>query len=42
MHLSHHRLDPAQREHTFQINEESDDESNAKAQEAYPAVAGHE
>ena len=29
----------AQREHTFQINEESDDGSNAKAQEAYPLLA---
>ena len=32
----------AQREHTFQINEESDDDSNAKAQEAYPLLAWHE
>ena len=32
----------AQREHTFQINEESDGDSNAKAQEAYPLFAWHE
>ena len=32
----------AQREHTFQINEESDGDSNAKAQEAYPLLAWHE
>ena len=32
----------AQREHTFQINEESDGDSNAKAQEAYTLLAWHE
>ena len=32
----------AQREHTFQIREESDDDGNAKAQEAYPLLAWHE
>ena len=32
----------AQREHTFQIDEESDDISNAKAQGAYSLLAWHE
>ena len=42
MYLSHHRPDnSAQREHTFQINEESDGDSNAKAQEADPLFAWH-
>ena len=31
----------AQREYTFQSNEKSDDDSNAKAQEAYPLLAWH-
>ena len=31
----------AQREYTFAINEKPDDDSNAKAQEAYPLLAWH-
>ena len=43
MYLSHHRPDiQPQREHTFQINEESDGDGIAKAQEAYPLLAWHE
>ena len=42
MYLSHHRPDIQHSVNTFQINEESDDDSNAKAQEAYPLLAWHE
>ena len=42
VHQSSSSRHSAQREHTFQINEESDDDSNAKAQEAHPLLAWHE
>ena len=42
MYLSHHRPDIQHDVNTFEINEESDDDSNAKAQEAYPLLVYQE